>query len=667
MCGISLSIAKNTVDIQAFKAFNTIVKHRGPNDEGFVFIAQEGVKLQIVGGADTPAEVWKTPSSYQPQTTIDELTGSFKVALGHRRLSILDLSAKGHLPMCDVLKRYWITYNGEIYNFIELKAELLQLGYQFSTESDTEVILAAYATWGSECLNRFVGMWAFAIYDTVANNAFVARDRYGIKPLYYWFSPEGDFYLGSEIKQFTEIPSWKAQLNPQRVYDYLFYAMTDHTEETMFKNVYSIAPGHSATLNTNEPFNEKHGKILSKKWYQPEKAEFSGTFAEACQQFNRHFDSAIDLHLRSDVPIGSALSGGLDSTAIVCSVNKKLKDQGVPELQKTFSSCSHVPEFDEKKWMDQVILTTKVDATFIYPEGEDVFKISEKIIWHQDEPYQSQSAFLAYNVFEAAKKNNVKVLMNGQGADEYMSGYNAFGIYRKLLLFKKGQFLKLYSELHGPTFLSKMADSRFIAYHLLPKKVIRLVSKFSSENRNLHAMIDIKILGARNKHPHDKKRFKFNSIFEIAHYQMLYEPLQKYLRWEDRNSMAHSVEARVPFLDHRLVEFTTSLPIDYLDGRNESKKIMVHGLSELLPEAIRNRKDKKGFITPEELWFKKDYSEQFIALFEKYNGYTHGILREKEVLYYFNQVMAGKAAFDYTYWRLISLGMWMKVFNVDVP
>jgi asparagine synthase (glutamine-hydrolysing) len=666
MCGISLSIAKDSIDIASFKAFNTIVKHRGPDDEGFVFISDKDIKVVTAGGADTPIGVWNTATSYQPENSIDDVTGHYKVAIGHRRLSILDLSPMGHLPMCDILKRYWITYNGEIYNFVELREELMLLGYNFSTQSDTEVIIAAYAEWGSDCLGRFSGMWAFTIYDTQTQTIFIARDRYGIKPLYYWFSPEGDFYLASEIKQFTKIPSWKAQINPQRVYDYLFYAMTDHTEETMFKNVHTIPPGHSVRIDIKNCVAEKNGKLKLVKWYRPTSKNFLGTFQEACKQFSEHFDTAVDLHLRSDVMVGSALSGGLDSSAIVCLVNKKLKERHAAELQQTFSSCSHDARFDEKKWMDKVVESTDVDATFIYPKGEDIFTLSRKIIWHQDEPYQSQSAFLAYKVFESASENNVKVLLNGQGADEYMSGYNAFSTYRKMGLFKRGRFIQFYGALNGANFREKAADSKAVFYHLLPKKAVRYLSKYTNDYKQMSALIDIEKLGAKRKHPHDKKRFRFNSIFEIAHYQMFFEPLQKYLRWEDRNSMAHSVEARVPFLDHKLVEFTTQLPVDYLDGNGDSKKIMKYGLSDTLPEAIKNRKDKKGFITPEEVWFKNDFTEEFLTMFRENNIHTKSIIREKEALVYLNAVAKGKAAFDYTYWRLISLGIWMDVFNIQI-
>ena len=665
MCGISLVLAKERVDISSFRAFNSIIKHRGPYDEGFIFVSGDSNDIQIVGGQDTQEDVWNTATNYQPQHNINKIQGDYKIGIGHRRLAILDLSALGHLPMCDALERYWITYNGEIYNFLELRKELQDLGYEFSSQSDTEVILAAYASWGADCLNRFSGMWSFAIYDRQTKTIFISRDRYGIKPLYYWFSPEGDFYLASEIKQFTQIPSWKAALNPQRVYDYLFYAMTDHTDETMFKDVYVVLPGHSISIMNPEIQKTNKGRIKQEKWFNPENIKFSGTFEEAASGFNRHFDQAIDLHLRADVPIGSALSGGLDSTAIVCSVNNKLKEKGVESLQKTFSSCADIEKYNEKKWMDEVIKSTNVEASFIFPKGQDVFALSEEIIWHQDEPYQSQSAFLGYHVFEDAKKHNVKVLLNGQGADEYLSGYNAFSIFRKLNLIKQWKFLQVYKELKYLPTLEKLNEIRLLLYHLLPKKWIRFFSKFSSEHKTLNGMINMNQLGAKNKHPHDKKGFKFRSIFEIANHQLFCEPLQKYLRWEDRNSMAHSIEARVPFLDHNLVAYSTQMPIDYLDGFQESKKLMIYGLEDILPTSIRNRKDKKGFITPEEHWFKHEFFEEFKNMFKKYNAYSGSILNEKAVLDYFNQIIDGKKPFDYTYWRLISLGMWMKVFNIQ--
>jgi len=664
MCGISLVIAKNKIDILNFKEFNTIIKHRGPDDEGFVFFKEGNLKFEIAGGSDTPKAVWNFKTSYQPRVTIESIEEEYNIGIGHRRLSILDLSPLGHIPMFDNTERYCITYNGEIYNFIELREELKQLGCVFHTQTDTEVILAAYTTWGEQCQERFNGMWAFAIYDTLKEVLFISRDRFGIKPLYYWFSPEGDFYLASEIKQFTVCKGWQAILNPQRAYDYLFYALTDHTDETLFQGVYHLPAGCSFESKLADLKLNSKDKIAYKKWYQPKYIGYKGSYEDAKAEFKTLFNAAIAINLRADVPIGSALSGGIDSSAIVCTINQILKDKGVSELQQTFSSCSHDERYDERKWMDVVIDFIKVDASFVYPKGQSIFTTTEKIMWHQDEPYQSQSAFLGYYVFEKAKEKGVTVLLNGQGADEYLSGYTDFSSLRKRGYLKRFHFKKLYKELDGCNFFQKLPNVLPLIYHFSPIWFRRKVSHNTKNYKRLLSLIDMKKLGAIQKHPYDYNSYGFNSVFEIAHHQLLYEPLKKYLRWEDRNSMAFSLEARVPFLDHRLVEFTTQLPVAFLDGINESKKILVDSIGDILPERILNRKDKKGFITPEEVWFKNDFKKEFVAMYKQYSCYTNTILREKQVLDYFEQVASEEIPFDYTYWRLISLGVWMKVFDV---
>jgi asparagine synthase (glutamine-hydrolysing) len=272
-------------------------------------------------------------------------------------------------------------------------------------------------------------MWAFAIYDRQEKTIFLSRDRFGIKPLYYWFSPEGDFYFASEIKQFTVLPGWKAILNKERALDYLYFALTDHTEETLFAGVYLVPPSNFIFENI-EKLKSNRSKFKTEQWYTIKTEDSKLSFEEARKQFLDKFKDSINLHLRADVSIGSALSGGLDSSSIVSYINVLLKQENKPELQKTFSSCSEDLRFDERIWMEEVVKETLVDGHYVYPKGEDVFKLTDKLIWFMDEPYQSQSAFLGYHVFEEAKKNNVIVLLNGQGADEYLSGYGKFRYIR---------------------------------------------------------------------------------------------------------------------------------------------------------------------------------------------------------------------------------------------
>jgi len=267
--------------------------------------------------------------------------------LGHRRLSILDISPYGHQPLCDSSSRYWIVFNGEVYNYKEIRDELEALGHLFVSGTDTEVILNAYKQWGKDCLNHFNGMWAFIIFDTKNGNLFVSRDRFGVKPLYYWYSPEGFLAFASEIKEFTVLPGWKAKLNGSRAYDFLVSeaGLANHTSETLFQDVYQLRGGEAvevqvSTLSTKLPIY---------RWYDLKINKFDITFEEAEKEFLELFQDAIRIRLRSDVPVGSCLSGGLDSSSIVCIVNDILKEEKLEEIKQTFSVCSDVEVFDERK------------------------------------------------------------------------------------------------------------------------------------------------------------------------------------------------------------------------------------------------------------------------------------------------------------------------------
>ena len=449
MCGISgiVNATANKYSADAIKKMTDPIKHRGPNDVGYLlFDSLE--QVHILGDEDTPQTVYESSVSYTPKVSIAQSNNiDFTVALGHRRLSIIDLSTYGHLPMSYSNGRYWISFNGEIYNYKDLKNELLLLGYNFVSKTDTEVILAAYIQWGTDCLQKFNGMWAFSIYDCTTKEIFLARDRFGIKPLYYWVSPQNAFCFASEIKQFTFLADWQSVLNGQRGYDYLMYNMTDFTDETMFKGVYHISPGHYFKTVVNKIELNKKGKISTTQWYKPTFVGYTGSFEQAAASFETHFKNAVKEHLISDVPVGSALSGGLDSSAIVCEINNLLKEEGKADIQKTFSYCSSDSRYNEKKWIDEVTNVTNVEAHFVSLSGNEVFEKTEELIWFNDEPTQSQSVLASYQVYQSAKNNNVKALINGQGADEYLSGYGAFNIFRRVQLLKKLQFKKLNTEI----------------------------------------------------------------------------------------------------------------------------------------------------------------------------------------------------------------------------
>ena len=668
MCGISGIINKSRpVEIESIVKFNSIIRHRGPDDEGYAFFNHHSQNFETAGGKDTPDNVWQTDTNYKPINLAGSNHQNWNVLLGHRRLSILDLSPAGHLPMCDTNKRFWITYNGEVYNFIEIRNELIKQGVSFTTQTDTEVILKAYIVWGPECLNRFVGMFAFAIYDNENKEIFLARDRFGIKPLYYWFAPDGSFCFGSEIKQFTVVKGWRARLNGQRAYDYLFYSLTDHTDETMFAGVYHIPPSHYYKEKVAD-IKSSGGKINPTLWYKLPENKSTNTFSEATDEFKRLFKAAVKIHLRSDVPVGSALSGGLDSTAVVCEVNNLLNEEGKKELQKTFSSVSHDERYSEKKWVDEVIKETAVDANFVYPSYEKLFELTPKILWHMDEPYQSQATYLGYHVFECAKQHGIKVLLNGQGADEYLSAYGQYKEFRWRTLAKKLRLKKLNKDFLGygiKNFRSKLINFSRQILLLGPAPFLRFFSRKSPFYKGIKKTLSIKKLKARELHPYNQIPYKYSSVYNIASLQLFHNPLPRYLRWEDRNSMANSIEARVPFLDHRMVEYVISQPVEFLDGANESKRLLLHGLRDILPTSIFNRKDKMGFITPEERWLKIDYTKELRKKLEETILVCNGIFKQ-EVLTYFDDVVGGKIEFDYTYWRIILFGEWIKVFKVDI-
>ena len=665
MCGIAGIISNKKFDFCDLKKMTDIIRHRGPDGEGFAVFKSDG-SIQLAGGEDTTAEVWAYDSLYKPTETADNVQGVFRAGFGHRRLSILDLSPCGHQPMSYLENRYWITYNGEVYNYTELRKELEESGHVFTSKTDTEVILAAYAQWGVDCLHRFNGMWAFAIYDTEKREVFMARDRFGIKPFYYWFSPDGNFAFASEIKQFTTLPGWEPKVNPQRAYDYLVYSITDHTDETMFNGVFQIPGGHYFKTGIDNLSAGSDKKIKPVKWYNLTYNKYNGSLEEAAIEFNRLFKSAVNLHLRSDVLVGSALSGGLDSSAIVCEVNNILRSQGAENLQQTFSSCSTDKRFSEKNWIDIVVNKTAVDAHYVYPRCEDIFTLTPKLTWQHDEPYQSQSAFLGYHVFELAAKNAVKVLLNGQGADEYLGGYGQFTIPRYKNMFKKLHWAGLVRDIelsrsYKP--VSYSAIFKNIFYSLAPVFIKKRLANKLGYYTEIKSLICNSSLGALPLHPFDAIPVKQNSVHDVSNHLTFFSTLPKYLKWEDRNSMACSVEARVPFLDYRLVEFTYNLPDEYLDFGGETKRVLREGLKDILPEKIRNRKDKKGFITPEERWVKEDNPAIFREKIKEAIEISKGIIKP-EALQYFDKVVSGKIPFDYTYWRLIQFGEWMKQFNI---
>lgn len=667
MCGISGLISINFLPVFVLKNMSDYVRHRGPDDEGFVYFNCQGKKATLCGGPDTPDAVFKAKLPYTPlSNNIHE--DHFRFGFAHRRLSILDLSPLGHQPMCTPDQRYWIVFNGEVYNYIELRAELEKLGHSFISRTDTEVILAAYSQWGESCLSRFNGMWAFAIYDSQAGTFFLARDRFGVKPLYYWISPESLLAFASEIKQFTVLPGWRATANGQRAYDYLVFGITDHTEETMFSGVYQLRPGHCVVLSVDEASALSPGKSLpTHAWYELHPRPFAGSFNDAGREFRDLFEQSIALRLRADVPVGSCLSGGLDSSSIVCVLNDFLRKQGVQALQKTFSACSDVDRFDERKWIELVVGKTGVDAHYVYPALDRLFEESPAITWHQDEPFGSTSIYAQWNVFRLAAQNGVKVMFDGQGADEHLCGYPGFFGPRLAALIRQNRFTEFVRELSAayknagipPLQNLKRTLQYFMFGNLLQR--LKKIDGYPSTSPNWFNTYSAPIC---LRDPMEESGARGGTLLDYSLALLTRSNLQMLLHWEDRNSMAHSIESRVPFLDYRLVEFVLGLPDEFKIAGGVTKRVLRESMRGALPEEIRTRVDKLGFVTPEETWVRERMPDAFRNKIEQTLEVAAGCFNSEAVRLEFEHILGGNKRFSFWPWRVVNFGEWVQRFGV---
>ena len=668
MCGITGYLSSHPIPAAPIAAMNRLLRHRGPDDEGYVLISGPGTRPTVCRGADTAPQWSLVPLPFRPERDIaDYANAGVTVALGHRRLSIVDLSPSGHQPMCTPDRRFWIVYNGEIYNHEALRLQLQGLGYEFHSSSDTEVVLAAYQEWGADCLSLLKGMWAFAIYDRLNGRLFLARDRFGVKPLYYWVAPGNVLCFASEIKAFTAYPGWAARINPQRAYDFLVWNQLDHTDETLFSGVYQLLPGHCMLVPASGAETDRDGRIAATRWYSLEAGRFTGSFDDAAAIFRQRFTDSVREHLRADVPVGSCLSGGLDSSSIVCAVNRLLQQQGDASLQKSFSACTVEKRFDEREWIDIVAGETGVDVHFVYPALEDLFNDLGAITWHQDEPFGGTSIFAQWSVFKLAAENSVKVMLDGQGADEMLAGYHSFFGPRLAGLLRSGRLIQLIREMrqarslhgHSPLLMTMWAADVFLPEDIRNRLRARVGRAHAAPD-----WLDLDRLGAVAVDPR-RELGAIDSVQAMSVAQLTASNLQMLLHWEDRDSMAHSIESRVPFLDHELVEFVVSLPDDFKLKSAVTKRVQRAGMSGILPDRIRDRMDKIGFQTPEEVWLRKQGASHFIAKLDDAVRASRGILKP-EAFDVLRDMILGKRPFSYLIWRLISFGEWIKAFSVNV-
>jgi asparagine synthase (glutamine-hydrolysing) len=619
MCGIcgEISFDHQEVSESLIRNMMQTMKHRGPDDEG-IYIEQG-------------------------------------IGLGFVRLSIIDLSPMGHQPMIGGEGNYVVVFNGEIYNYIELRSELKSIGYSFGTNSDTEVLLNAFIEWGEDCLHRFNGMWAFAIYDKVKKKIFCARDRYGVKPFYY-FLDENRFIFASEIPPILKILSFKPQADYQSVYDYLVYNRTDQTEATFFQGIKKLQHGYSITLTLDKEGDIKsNGGAKPKQWYNLS-LNLKDPFLSP-EEFHGLLYSSIKLRLRSDVPVGVCLSGGLDSSSIVSVLLKDFKLEGLNTFSAVYSKGK---TGDESEFINE-FKSSHLKMDFITPSCDTLVKDLSEFVRAHAEPIPTTAPYAQFKVMQLAGKK-VVVTLDGQGADEILAGYHYFfGIYFKHL-FIKLKWLKLIKEQYYYLLIHRsLYGFKTMVYFLLPswlKNNLRVkekgyLTKTFVRNQSKASVISNRLYSSK-------------SLQEalIDHFEYKLEHL---LKWEDRNSMWFSIEARVPFLDFRLVERSLAMPPQKMIMNGMTKTILREAMKEYLPEKICSRVDKIGFDTPQADWFKEQYFKEYITeLINSKTFRSRGIINYQKAVEIFNKHLEGKKDFSKEIWKWIHLELWFREY-VDVP
>jgi len=672
MCGIAALLNPGLLPHPAPELVRQMidaVRYRGPDDRGMVVFQGRSAIPAICDVSGTPAAVRDaaTPASGTEGKARDGEPRAL-ACFGHQRLSIVDLSATGHQPMRSADSRLWIIYNGEIYNYIELREELRSLGHTFATQSDTEVILAAYRQWGKGCLERFNGMFALVLLDRASRTVLAARDRFGIKPLYYWMASDGTLALASEIKQFSVLPGWRPRLNGQRAYDFLNWGVLDHTDETLFEGVFQVRGGEVLELDLQGNAPPAAGNRLPlQRWYELAPRPFHGSFAEASGQFRALLLDSVRLELRADVAVGSCLSGGLDSSSIVCLINELLHANGTPTVQKTFTAGASVRQYDERDYAEEVARKTDAQAFSSVPESDGLFASLDRITWHQDEPFGSSSIYAQWDIFGLAARNGVKVMLDGQGADEQLAGYDNYYGPHLGSLFRSWRWGKLWQEIEAARSIRSVPRSWLLKHmlnNLLPESLRQPLRRLGGYSAANPPWLRLTLLQAQPRDPYlASGQSRAKSVRNMSTAQVANSTLQMLLHWEDRNSMAHSVEARVPFLDHRLVEFVLGLPDDYKISGGTTKRVLREALRGVLPERVRTRVDKLGFVTPEEVWLRERCPDLFRKALRDAVEVSSGVIKH-DVLTLLEQMIEGRQPFSHLIWRLISFGSWMKVFSL---
>ncbi|HTO91258.1 MAG TPA: asparagine synthase (glutamine-hydrolyzing) [Candidatus Sulfotelmatobacter sp.] len=655
MCGIAgLWEAESRVDLGRLHQMSTLLRHRGPDDEGLILVEASSGRIRTLGGPDTPADVFRAELPWSPGRTHPG-AGASGASLGllHRRLSIVDLTPSGHQPLSDSTGVRWITYNGEVYNHVELRAELERLGDRFTGTSDTEVILAAYRRWGHDCLRRLNGMFAFAIWDGERRELFCARDRLGVKPFYYQFDGRS-FAFASEPRALALTQPRRILPRLEAVRDLIALDWVDHDAHTCFDGIWQLLPGHFLVLS-------EKGLGIQRWWQLDPDSRATGTPEDWTRQFESLFTDAVSLRLRADVEVGSCLSGGLDSTAVVTTASRR-----APKGMHAFS-CAYEegPSYDERAWIRDAVAASGVASHVVTPDGSDFWHVFDALADRQGEPTAGPGLYSQWKVMELARQAGLKVLLDGQGGDETLGGYFRYLPLRlrdELAAGRIGTFLVNF----GPV-AARIGWPTTVGWVLepwLPRALAAGVRRQFGSGKDRVLSSDLSRLGGASV-PRPPAAFG-----SAVRRQMAFDTTQRLLpsllRYEDRNSMAFSIETRLPFLDYRLVEFAFSLPDSQkLDGVT-TKAILRRALKDRIPESILARRDKMGFETPVDVWLRGRFASEARRRLGA-PGPLHDWVDVPRMLAALDDHLAGRRGIGLQVWRWLSLESWSRQYLVGDP
>ena len=632
MCGIT-GIVKLTSDHSPFDGsvitnMTNSLRHRGPNDMGVVcFLGSETIHY------------------YQNDPSFKDK--KFEMLFGHRRLSILDLSSDGKQPMADQTESVWLTFNGEIYNFIELRTELKSKGYVFKTSTDTEVIIYSYLEWGIGCFSRFNGMWALAIYDKRSGDVVLSRDRTGKKPLYYSIF-KGNLIFASEIKAFKNIPDFHLKANKRKVINYAarHYRYVDNDTESFFDGIYQVPKSSYMVVN-------KGGSIHTDKYWELSTKITNADISdeEAVHRFKELFIDAVRLRLRSDVPLAMNLSGGLDSTSITCTAAKEL---GVNV--RTFSGVTGGGRFDESEYIDEVVQDVGAEHTYFYPETSDLVPTISRMLAYHDEPICTVTWYSLFQISEKISQAGIPVVLTGHGGDELLGGYwdhyhqNLFDLkkngHEDEYLNEKNAWLNNHSR--DPHEINEFAELISTRYRDKKKEIEHFSKYLDVINKDsLDYICDQSPAGC----------YKDGVLQRRLYLELLHETVPASLRAEDRNTMAFSVESRIPFLDYRLIEFAFSLPNKFKVRNGLGKWLLRESMKGILPEKVRTRKEKAGFVAPASEWFREANRKDIEELISKNNFVNSEIYDVGKVKEVFVDHLNGKNHYMFL-WQYVNVHLW---------